>query len=82
MALGVTDPELIWVRTTVVSLALQALVGRLSVNGVFDKGDLVAMRELGLQFAADMQERPGMEAAGALIGAEVENWWKVAEELG
>ena len=72
------------VRTTVVSLALQTLVGRLVANGTLDKADLVAMRETGLQFAAGLRAHGGIgpQIGGARLDGEVAAWWEVADLLG
>ena len=46
------------IRTTVVSLAVQALIERLLLQGMLNTGDLTAMREMGLRLAADLQASP------------------------
>lgn len=70
-------------RTTVVSLALQALIERLLLARVLDTRDLSAMRQLGLDLAADMRAHG---ATGAQVGAdrlerEVLAWWKLLGAL-
>jgi hypothetical protein len=79
-----TDPETLLIRTTVVSVALQSLIGRLMADGRLDGGDLVAMRETGLQFAADLraQSDSASQVAGARMEREVVVWWDTAEMLG
>jgi len=71
------------VRTTVVSLALQTLVGRLVANGTLDKADLTAMRETGLQLAADLRAHGGTgpQIGGARLEGEIAAWWEVADSL-
>jgi len=49
MAFPGAELEAMVVRTTVVSLALQAPVGRLVSNGTLGKADLAAMRDIGSQ---------------------------------
>ena len=66
-------------RTTVVSLALQALIERLLLAGVLDARDLSGMRQLGLDLVADMRAHG---ATGAQVGAdrlerEIIAWWKM-----
>lgn len=75
--------EAMLVRTTVVSLALQALVGRLVANGMLDKADLAAMRDIGLQLAADLQAHGGSGAqiGGARLQGEMAAWWDVADVM-
>ncbi len=72
------------VRTTVVSLALQALVGRLVANGTLGKADLAAMRDIGSQLAADLQAHGGSGAqiGGARLQGEMAAWWDVADAMG
>jgi hypothetical protein len=79
-----TDPETLLIRTTVVSVALQALIGRLVGDGILDAGDLVAMREIGLQLAADLMDQggSGAQVAGERMEREVDAWWDVAGTLG
>ena len=83
MASPGAEAEAMLVRTTVVSLALQALVGRLVANGTLGKADLLAMRETGLQLAADLRQHGGTGAqiAGDTMEREVAGWWDVAEAL-
>ena len=71
------------VRTTVVSLALQTLVGRLVAKGTLDKTDLMAMRDTGLQLAAGLQAHGGTgpQIGGARLDGEVAAWWEVADSL-
>ena len=79
MAYGGTDAETLLIRTSVISVALQALIGRLIADGTLDKGDLVAMREVGMELAADL--RASGVVAGELMSREVEAWWSAAESL-
>ncbi len=74
-----SDPETMLTRTTVVSLALQALVERLLLRGVLDISDLSAMRDMGLQLAADLQAQAGTmpQIGGARLEREVRAWWDV-----
>lgn len=79
MASPGADPELMLARTTVVSLALQALIERLLLAGVLEVRDLTGMRQLGLDLVADMRAHG---ATGAQVGAdrlerEVTAWWKL-----
>ena len=81
MASPGTDPETMLARTTVVSLALQALLGRLLLHGILTPHDLVAMRKLGLDLAEDMRAHG---ATGAQVGAdrlerEIMAWWEVMD---
>lgn len=79
-----TDPETLLIRTTVVSVALKALIARLTADGVLDAGDLVAMREVGLQLASDLCEQvgTGAQVAGARLAREVDAWWDAVAALG
>ncbi len=66
-------------RTTVVSLALQALIERLLLAGVLDTRDLTGMQQFGLDLVADMRAHG---ATGAQVGAdrlerEIGAWWKL-----
>ena len=66
-------------RTTVVSLALQALIERLLLARVLNARDLSGMRQFGLDLAADMRANG---ATGAQVGAdrlerEIIAWWKL-----
>ena len=72
------------IRTTVVSLALQTLVGRLVSNGTLDKADLAAMREVGSELAAGLQAHGGTGAqiAGARLKGELAAWWDVTDAMG
>ena len=74
-----STPESLFLRTTVVSLALQALMERLLLRGVLDRADLVAMREIGLQLAVDLQAQTGTvpQVGGARLKREVVAWWSV-----
>lgn len=79
MATPGADPETMLARTTVVSLALQALVERLVLAGVLTGRDLVGMRRLGLELAEDLRAHG---ASGAQVGAErleqeIVAWWKI-----
>ena len=76
-----TYSETLLIRTTVVSAALQALVGRLVADGVLDQGDLVAMREVGLELASDLAGQSGRDELGRRLSAEAEAWWSAAESL-
>ena len=72
-----TDPETMLARTTVVSLALQALVERLLMSGVLTPTDLEQMRLFGLELCADMNAHG---SSGAQVGAtrlefEIRAWW-------
>ena len=71
------------VRTTVVSLALQTLIGRLVSNGTLDKADLMAMRKTGSELAADLQAHGGTGAqiAGARLEGEMAAWWDVTDAM-
>ena len=84
MAFPGAELEAMLVRTTVVSLALQTLIGRLVSNGTLDKADLAAMRETGLELAADLQAHGGTGAqiAGARLESEMAAWWDVADVMG
>lgn len=84
MAFPGAELEAMLVRTTVVSLALQALVGRLLANGTLDKADLAAMRDIGSQLAADLQAHSGSGAqiGGARLQDEMAAWWDVADTMG
>ncbi len=79
-----TDPESILIRTTVVSVALQSLIGRLTADGILDAGDLVAMREVGLQLAADLRDQggTGSQVAGDRLARAVDAWWDATGQLG
>ena len=72
------------VRTTVVSLALQTLIGRLVSNGTLDKADLATMRETGSELAAALQAHGGTGAqiAGARLEGEMAAWWNVTDAMG
>ncbi len=84
MASPGAELEAMLVRTTVVSLALQALVGRLVANGMLDKADLAAMRDVGSQLAADLQAHGGSGAqiGGARLESGMAAWWDVADVMG
>ncbi len=84
MASPGAELEAMLVRTTVVSLALQALVGRLVANGTLGKADLAAMRDIGSQLAADLQAHGGSGAqiGGARLEGEMAAWWDVADAMG
>jgi hypothetical protein len=74
-----TDPETMFLRTTVVSLALQALIERLLLQGTLTVADLGAMRGMGLQLAADLQAQSGTlpQVGGARLAREIMAWWEV-----
>lgn len=74
-----TEPELLLTRTTVVSLALQALIDRLLLSGTLDQRDLAAMRDMGLQLAADLKAQTGTmsQIGGARLEREITEWWDV-----
>ncbi len=59
-----TDPETILARTTVVSLAVQALLERLLLAGTLTADDLVAMRKFGLDLTEDLREHGATGARG------------------
>lgn len=84
MASPGAELEAMLVRTTVVSLAPQALVGRLLANDTLGKADLVAMRDIGSQLAADLQAHGGSGAqiGGARLDGEMDAWWDVADAMG
>jgi len=84
MASPGAELEAMLVRTTVVSLALQALVGRLVANGTLGKADLAAMRDIGARLAADLQDHGGSGAqiGGARLEGEMAAWWDVADAMG
>ncbi len=71
-----TDPEVMLTRTTVVSLALQALIERLLLSGALDQRDLAAMRDIGLQLAADLKAETGTmpQIGGARLECEITEW--------
>ena len=78
-----TDPETMLARTTVVSLALQALMERLLLKGVLTAGDLTAMRGFGLDLVDGLRAHG---ATGPQVGAdrlerEVMAWWEVVASL-
>ncbi len=83
MASPGAELEAMLVRTTVVSLALQTLVGRLVANGTLDKADLAAMRDIGAQLAADLQAHSdsGAQIGGARLQGEMAAWWDVADVI-
>ncbi len=66
-------------RTTVVSLALQALLERLLLQGTLDGRDLIAMRQMGLELAADLRKQTGtmLQVGGARLERELIAWWDV-----
>lgn len=78
---GMTEGML--VRTTVVSVALQALVKRLVLNGTLSQADLLAMREMGLQVVADLRllGGAGAQIAGDWMEREVAAWWDMLETI-
>ncbi len=84
MATPGAELEAMLARTTVVSLALQALVGRLVANGTLDKADLAAMRDIGAQLVADLQAHGGSGAqiGGARLQSEMAAWWDLADTMG
>lgn len=73
-----TNPETLLLRTTTVSLALQALVERLLMQGVLTTHDLGAMRNMGLQLTADLQAQSGTmpQIGGAQLADEIMAWWE------
>ena len=83
MAFPGAELDSMLVRATVVSLALQSLIGRLVSNGTLDKADLMAMREIGSQLAAGLQAHSGTGAqiAGARLEDEMAAWWDVADAM-
>ena len=83
MASPGTDPETMLARTTVVSVALQALMERLLRKGVLTAQDLLVMRRFGLDLAGDLRAHG---ATGAQVGAdrlerEIMAWWDVVDSL-
>ena len=74
-----SSPDELFVRTTVLSLALQALIDRLLLRGSLDAADLAAMRDIGLQLAADLQAQAGTfpQIGGARLEQAVAAWWDV-----
>lgn len=84
MASPGAELEALLVRTTVISLALQTLVGRLVSNGTLDTVDLAAMRDTGSQLATDLQAHGGTGAqiAGARLESELAAWWDLADVIG
>jgi hypothetical protein len=84
MASPGAELEALLVRTGVISLALQTLVGRLVSNGTLDMADLAAMRDTGSQLATDLQAHGGTGAqiAGAPLEGELAAWWDVADVIG
>src|SRR5437868_6089578 len=74
-----SSADTLLVRTTTVSLALQALIERLLLRGVLDTSDLAAMRDMGLQLADDLQAHGGTfpQVGGARLQREVVAWWDV-----
>ncbi len=83
MAFPGAELETMLVRTTVVSLALQALVGRLVSSGALNKIDLAVMREIGLELAAAFQAHgsTGVQIASARLEREMAAWWDVADRM-
>ena len=79
MASPGTDPETMLARSTVVSLALQALIERLLLAGVLDTRDLSGMRQLGLDLAADMRAHgaTGAQVGAARLEREIMAWWDI-----
>jgi len=69
------------IRTTVISVAVQALIARLLMSGALSQGDIVVMRETGLQLAADLAELGGKQLSGERMTSEVEAWWDTAVGL-
>ena len=71
------DPETLLARHTVVSLAVQALIERLLLSGVLTPPDLVQLREFGLQFADQLQQRgpTGVKIGDDRLEAEIRAWW-------
>lgn len=65
-----TDPERMAARLITVDLAVQALIERLLLAGTLDPSDLLAMRELGVQLAAELKEPFQVEQ-------EVRSFWSV-----
>lgn len=72
------DAEEMVARLTTVSAAVHALLNRLLIAGVLGPNDLAAMRELGLQLAADIREAgSGLKVSGDRLEAEVRAFWEV-----
>ena len=84
MASPGAEPETMLTQTTVVSCALQTLVGRLVLNGTLNKADLLAMRRTGLQLAADLRAHgaTGAQVAGERLEGAMGAWWDMAVALG
>ena len=72
-----SDPELLLLRQTVVSLAVQALIDRLVFSGALAPADLLELREVGLQLADGLQEQAGshQQVSGARLDTEIRAWW-------
>ncbi len=72
------SPETLLLRTTTVSLVLQALLERLLMQGVLTTRDLDAMRRMGLELAADLQAQSGTlpQIGGARLAQEIMVWWE------
>ena len=81
MPIDELEYEVMRYRSTVVSVALQALIGRLTTSGTLDHGDLVAMREIGLELAADLGRAKGRPEIGARLTAETDAWWNAVGSL-
>jgi len=77
MPAKITDPDELFARLATVSLAVHALLDRLLIAGALTPTDLVAMRNIGLQLAADLQGEDGVavQISGARVEAEVRRFW-------
>lgn len=73
------NAEAILIRLTVVSLALQSLIGQLSARGVLSASDLVAMRKEAKEVADAMKASSGSgpQVAGSRLKNEIAAWWDV-----
>ena len=71
MMLQDLELEAVSARTAAVSLAVRALIERLLLDGTVDARDLSAMRQFGLDSAADTQ---GRGTAGTQVENEVKAW--------
>ena len=69
--------ETILIRATVVSLAVQNLLGCLKARGILSVADFVIMRDQAMEVAEDMQElgASDLQVRGRRLEAEIEVWW-------
>ena len=77
MASPGTDLETLLVRHTVVSLAVQGLVERLTLAGILTPTDLVELREFALRLADQLKQHgsTGAQVGGDRSDAEIRAWW-------